>query len=92
MANDLYAFERDKHEAGFNYVVGVDEVGRGPLAGPVVAAAVSLPKCCAIQGLTDSKKLTPKKRSQIYDEIMNADRVEYGLGCVSAEKIDESNE
>lgn len=72
------------------YVCGIDEVGRGPLAGPVVASAVILPKDCQILYLNDSKKLSAKKREELYDEIMSK-AVAVGVGLVSHERIDEIN-
>ncbi|MFI3200257.1 MAG: ribonuclease HII [Eubacteriales bacterium] len=72
------------------YVCGVDEVGRGPLAGPVVAGAVILPKNCNILYLNDSKKLSEKKREELYETIME-EAIATGIGIVSAERIDEIN-
>ena len=72
------------------YICGIDEVGRGPLAGPVVAAAVILPKDCDILYLNDSKQLTPKKREALYDEIM-AKAVAVGVGMANEKVIDEIN-
>lgn len=74
----------------FGYVCGIDEVGRGPLAGPVVAAAVILPKNSQILYLNDSKKLTEKKREELYDVIMK-EAVAVGIGMVSPARIDEIN-
>ncbi|NLG03585.1 MAG: ribonuclease HII [Clostridia bacterium] len=71
-------------------ICGIDEVGRGPLAGPVVACAVILPKGCQILYLNDSKQLSEKKREELYDEIMEQ-AVAVGLGCVSPQRIDEIN-
>ncbi len=71
-------------------ICGIDEAGRGPLAGPVVAGAVILPKDCEILYLNDSKKLSEKKREQLYDEIMEK-AVAVGIGAVSHERIDEIN-
>ena len=73
-----------------NYVAGVDEVGRGPLAGPVVAGAVVLPEKHEIEGLMDSKKLTKKKREMLYPIIL-AEALGTGIGIVSVQKIDEIN-
>ncbi len=84
----LKAYERE-YEA-FGYVCGIDEVGRGPLAGPVVAGAVILPKDCSILYLNDSKQLSEKKREELYDIIM-AEAVETGIGYASPERIDEIN-
>lgn len=80
----------EKEYAAFSYICGIDEVGRGPLAGPVVAGAVILPKDCKILYLNDSKKLTEKKREELYDIIMEQ-AVATGLGFVSPERIDEIN-
>lgn len=74
----------------FSYICGIDEVGRGPLAGPVVAGAVILPKDCDILYLNDSKQLSEKKREELYVEIMEK-AVSTGLGFVSPERIDEIN-
>ena len=71
-------------------ILGIDEVGRGPLAGPVVTAAVILPKDCDILYINDSKKLSEKKREMLYDEIM-AKAVAVGIGYNSPERIDEIN-
>lgn len=74
----------------YTYICGIDEVGRGPLAGPVVAGAVILPKNCDILYLNDSKQLSEKKREELYDIIMEK-AVATGLGYVSPERIDEIN-
>lgn len=76
--------------AGYTYICGIDEVGRGPLAGPVVAGAVILPKDCDILYLNDSKQLSEKKREELYDIIMEK-AVATGLGYVAPERIDEIN-
>ena len=76
--------------AHLGYVCGIDEVGRGPLAGPVVAAAVILPKDCRILYINDSKQLSAKKRDELYDEIMEK-ALAVGVGLVSHERIDEIN-
>lgn len=82
--------EFEKKYDSFSYICGIDEVGRGPLAGPVVAGAVILPKNCSILYLNDSKQLTEKKREELYDVIMEK-AVSTGLGFVSPERIDEIN-
>ena len=87
---DLYEYENELYDKGIKYIGGVDEVGRGPLIGPVVASCVVLPKDFALEGLTDSKKLSEKKRNLFYDYIIN-NCVAYGLGIVSPEEIDEIN-
>ena len=74
----------------YNYICGIDEVGRGPLAGPVVAGAVILPKDCDILYINDSKKLSAKKRDELYEEI-NEKALAIGIGMVSHERIDEIN-
>ena len=87
---EILTYERGLWEAGYDLVAGIDEVGRGPLAGPVVAAAVILPKECKIEGVNDSKKLSAKKREELYDIILER-AVSYGIGVVSNERIDEIN-
>lgn len=84
----MKSFEREYERLG--YVCGIDEVGRGPLAGPVVAGAVILPKDCQILYLNDSKQLSAKKREELYEVIM-AEAVAVGLGFVGPERIDEIN-
>ena len=69
MAEDFWFFERNAHTRGVRYVAGIDEAGRGPLAGPVLAAAVVLPSYFPVPDVADSKTLTPKKRNRLYDEI-----------------------
>ncbi len=85
---DMYIYERKY--ADFQYICGIDEVGRGPLAGPVVAGAVILPKNCDILYLNDSKKLSEKMREELYDEIMEK-AVATGIGIVGPNVIDEIN-
>lgn len=87
---EILTYERGCWEAGYELVAGIDEVGRGPLAGPVVAAAVILPKECKIEGVNDSKKLSAKKREELYDIILEK-ALSYGIGIVSNERIDEIN-
>jgi ribonuclease HII len=88
--NDLLEYEKELYDRGIEYIAGVDEVGRGPLIGPVVAAAVILPKNYNLDGLNDSKKLSEKKRDKFYDIIMN-DAIAIGVGIISPEVIDEVN-
>ena len=80
----------EKEYDNYTYICGIDEVGRGPLAGPVVAAAVILPKDCDILYINDSKKLTAAKRDELYDVIMEK-AVSVGIGMASHERIDEIN-
>ena len=80
----------EKKYADYEYICGIDEVGRGPLAGPVVAGAVILPKDEKILYLNDSKKLSEKKREELYDEIMEK-AVATGIGIISPARIDEIN-
>lgn len=90
MKYDTLEYEKNLYEEGIKLIAGVDEVGRGPLVGPVVAAAVILPKNYNLPGLTDSKKLTEKKRDAYYDIIMK-DALAVGIGEVSPKEIDEIN-
>ena len=87
---DLWEYENKLYKQGINYIGGVDEVGRGPLAGPVVACAVILPKDSQILYLNDSKKLSASKREELYDVIMR-EAVSVGIGMRSPERIDEIN-
>lgn len=84
----MFAFEREYSDC--QYICGVDEVGRGPLAGPVVAGAVILPKDCKLLYLNDSKQLSEKMREKLYDEIMEC-AVATGIGYATPERIDEIN-
>ncbi|MBT3181326.1 MAG: ribonuclease HII [Deltaproteobacteria bacterium] len=88
--SDLLSFERELYSKGIRSVAGVDEVGRGPLAGPVVAAAVILPEGLYLEGLRDSKKLTAKKRDRFYDDILNV-AISYAVALVEPEEIDRIN-
>ena len=82
--------ETSLHKEGYRFVAGVDEVGRGPLAGPVVTAAVVLPEDFDVLGVDDSKKLSEKRREELYDQIL--DRcLAYGIGMANHEVIDEIN-
>ncbi|MGJ5618012.1 ribonuclease HII [Sulfitobacter sp. MF3-043] len=84
-----FEFERRAHARGYVRVAGVDEVGRGPLAGPVTAAAVVLDPACIPQGLNDSKKLTKKTRARLYNEIMEV--ADVSIAHASVEEIEELN-
>ena len=88
--DDLYQYERELIGKGITLIAGVDEVGRGPLVGPVVTAAVILPINYQLEGLTDSKKLTPKKRDKFYDIIMH-DAIDVSIGMKDNNVIDEVN-
>jgi len=87
---DLYKYEKELYEKGIKYIGGVDEVGRGPLIGPVVTACVVLPKNFELKGLTDSKQLSEKKRNEFYKYIK-----EHALACevgiIGPETIDKVN-
>lgn len=85
-----YSFEKEFLKKGFNNIAGVDEAGRGPLAGPVCAAAVILPIDCEIEGLDDSKKLTEKKREKLYDIIIEK-ALAYKIELVDNIVIDDIN-
>ena len=85
---DLWTYEREQWNQGFDTICGVDEAGAGPLAGPVYAAAVILPRELDISGLNDSKKLTEKKREVLFD-IITARAVSYSIQRVEAAEIDE---
>lgn len=87
---DLYKYERELYDKGVIYIGGVDEVGRGPLIGSVVTACVVLPKNFKLDGLTDSKKLSEKKRNEFYEIIMK-EAVAVGIGEVKEAEIDRLN-
>ena len=86
----MEAFEKPLWEAGKKYIAGVDEVGRGPLAGPVVTAAVILPEDFDVLGVDDSKKLSPKRREELFDLIMEK-AIAVSIGRREPEVIDEIN-
>ena len=87
---NLWAIENSLYAEGYKMICGVDEAGRGPLAGPVCAAAVILPKGLELPGLNDSKKLTDKKRRELFP-IIKEQAIAYGIGLASHEEIDEIN-
>lgn len=87
---NMWQIEDSFYAQGYEVICGVDEAGRGPLAGPVCAAAVILPKHLDIPGLTDSKKLTDKKRRELFP-LIQEQAVAYGIGLASQEEIDEIN-
>jgi ribonuclease HII len=86
MGLDLWAHETEACNNGYSIVAGIDEAGRGPIAGPVVSAAVIFPPLSPIKGVTDSKKLTPKKRNLLYDKIYE-NAVSIGIGIVDPPEI-----
>lgn len=90
MKVDLYKFENELYEKGITHIAGVDEVGRGPLIGPVVAACVVLPKNFKLEGLNDSKQLSEKKRNEFYKYIIE-NSLTYGVGIIEPKIIDEVN-
>ena len=83
-------YENKLYAEGIELIAGVDEVGRGPLCGPVVTCAIILPKGYHLEGLTDSKKLSEKKRNE-YAEILKSDAIAYAIGIKSEKRIDEIN-
>ena len=87
---DMWQIEQECFDQGFQAICGVDEAGRGPLAGPVCAAAVILPANLDIPGLNDSKKLTDKRRRELFP-IIKEQAIAYGIGLASHEEIDEIN-
>ncbi|MBE0426112.1 MAG: ribonuclease HII [Nitrospirae bacterium] len=87
---DIYQYDEDLREKGFSRIAGIDEAGRGPLAGPVVAAAVVLKKGVKISGLKDSKKVSAKERENLYNQIQPSS-LDIGIGIVGPEDIDRLN-
>ena len=90
MGQDLWSFEKKALQKGFSKIAGIDEAGRGPLAGPVVSAAVILPVSFQVPGVIDSKKLTPKKRYYLYEKIYDK-AVSIGIGIIDPFEIDRIN-
>lgn len=88
--SDLLKYEKELYKNKITLIAGVDEAGRGPLCGPVVAAACILPKNYELEGLNDSKQLTEKKREKFF-EILQKEAISIGVGIVSASEIDEIN-
>ena len=86
----LWEIENEIHSQGYEMIAGVDEAGRGPLAGPVFAACVILPNGCVINGINDSKKLSEKKRELLFDEICQK-ALSYSIASVDEKTIDEIN-
>ena len=87
---DLWSVENEIYDSGYRLICGVDEAGRGPLAGPVYAAAVVLPREIIIEGLNDSKKLSEKKRESLYG-IITEEAISYGIASASVEEIEQYN-
>ncbi|MBE5819455.1 MAG: ribonuclease HII [Clostridiales bacterium] len=87
---NLKNYENKLYMEGLNYIAGIDEAGRGPLAGPVVVASVILPKESLIEGINDSKKISESKREKIYENIIE-EAISYGVGIVWQDEIDEIN-
>ncbi len=85
-----FALETQQYTKGYQWVCGIDEAGRGPLSGPVIAACCVLPRDVEIEGLNDSKKLTPKKRDLLYDKIREV-ALDYAIGYATPEEIDSIN-
>ena len=90
LKSELWKFENEARSKGFTQIAGVDEAGRGPLAGPVVSAAVILPENFNAPGINDSKKLTPRKRDTLYDQIQEG-AIAVGVGIVDNLQIDDIN-
>ena len=88
--NELKKIDREFHEKGLKLIAGIDEAGRGPLAGPVVVAAVVMPEDSFIEGVNDSKKVSEKKREKLYDLILE-EALGYGVGIIDQKEIDEIN-
>lgn len=86
----LKQIENELYHKNIQYICGIDEAGRGPLAGPVVVASVIMPKDSMIEGVNDSKKVSEKKREAIYEQIIE-EAISYGVGIIGQEEIDELN-
>ena len=86
----LKEYENELRNKGFEYICGIDEAGRGPLAGPVVVASVIMPKDSMIEGVNDSKKVSEKKREKLYDLILEQ-AISYGVGIIGQDEIDDIN-
>ena len=86
----LKEIEKSVYNEGYEFICGIDEAGRGPLAGPVVVASVIMPKDSMIEGVNDSKKVSEKKREKLYD-LITTEAISYGVGIISQDEIDEIN-
>ena len=89
--DELLSAEREARSAGYSFVAGVDEAGRGPLAGPVIAAAVILPGWVPLPGVFDSKALSANRRGELFSELYALDGIDIGIGRVDASEIDRLN-
>ena len=87
---ELKKIDKEFFDKGLKYIAGIDEAGRGPLAGPVVVASVILPQDSMIEGINDSKKVSEAKREKLYDLIIN-EAISYGIGIIYQDEIDEIN-
>ena len=87
---ELKQIEENQHSQGIEYICGIDEAGRGPLAGPVVVAAVIMPKDSMIEGVNDSKKVSEKKREALYEKITE-EAIAWGVGIIDQKEIDRIN-
>ena len=87
---NLKSMEKELYNKGFEYICGIDEAGRGPLAGPVVVAGVIMPKDSMIEGVNDSKKVSEKKREKLYDLILD-EAISYSVAIIGQDVIDEIN-
>lgn len=88
--NKIKEADREFFSKGIKYVAGIDEAGRGPLAGPVVVACVIMPEDSMIEGVNDSKKISEKKREALYEKITQ-EAISYGIGIINQDEIDELN-
>lgn len=86
----LKEIEKSVYNEGYNYICGIDEAGRGPLAGPVVVASAIMPPESMIEGVNDSKKISEKKREKLYD-LITQEAISYGVGIINQEEIDNVN-
>ena len=87
---NLKQYENELRNKGYKYICGIDEAGRGPLAGPVVVASVIMPENSMIEGINDSKKVSEKKREKLYDLILE-EAISYGVGIIGQDEIDDIN-
>lgn len=88
---EMLMFEKEAYQQGYRILAGIDEAGRGPLAGPVVAAACILPKGLLIANVNDSKQLTPKTRERLFERLTTDSSIIFGVGIIESEEIDRIN-